>query len=55
MTQSHVSPDPDVLRRAYEAAQRLAELLEMAGMGRDAEPVRQIREDVFDRLKDGGR
>ncbi len=25
-------PDPAVLRRAYEAAQRLAELLEMVGM-----------------------
>lgn len=55
MTQPHIAPDPDVLRRAYEAAQRLAELLEMAGLPRQCEAVRQVRADVFARIRDGGR
>ena len=49
------TPDPAVLRRAYEAAQRLAELLEMAGLTRQSDAARTIREDVFARIKDGGR
>lgn len=35
--------DPSVERRAYEAAQRLAELLEMLGMAFEAQVARDIR------------
>lgn len=45
--------DEAVLRRTYEAAKRLAELLEMVGMGAQASTARRIRQDVWLRLSGG--
>lgn len=42
--------DEALVRRAYEGAQRLAEQLEMLGMGEAAREVRRIRGDVAGRM-----
>ena len=45
--------DEATLLRAYETAQRLAELLEMLGMDERAADLRDLRAFLFETLRDG--